>query len=347
MYGRKSSRPIGALLFFLSMLYRSAVQLRLALYDRGFLRRKNLSFPVISVGNLTLGGTGKTPTVMAIADLLQQQGKAPVVLSRGYGRNKGPAVLTVSDRDRILVKADAAGDEPALMASQLKGVPVIVGKDRYAAGMAALSEFRPGVAVLDDGFQHIRLHRDLDILLVDGIRPFGNGKIFPAGTLREPVDSLKRADVVVITRAERSPDLNLLKEQIGAHTSAAVFTSRHIPTGLIDLTDDSSKPLSSIQGAAVLAFSGIARPDAFTALLQEQGADIRSAVTFPDHHRYSKNDVDRLRAQAVEVGATLIVTTEKDGIKLRDWDLKGFHALRIRLEVLEKNAWERVLLQRL
>lgn len=347
MYGRKSSPLIGALLFFASLIYGFAVRLRLAAYEHGFLRIKKLPCPVISVGNLTLGGTGKTPAVIAIAAFLGQQGMKTAVVSRGYGRREESPTVVVSDGTGILVDPSVSGDEPALMAARLQDVPVIVGKDRFNAGSAAITRFRPDVLVLDDGFQHIRLHRDLNIVLLDGRLPFGNGKLFPAGVLREPVGSLRRADVVLITRSEQASDLSSLRSRIARITPAPVFTAKHVPTDLVGLMDDSRESLASLQGASVLAFSGIAKPESFASLLSELGADVRKVIDFPDHYQYAPEDLERLRSQARESGAPLIVTTEKDGVKLREIEPRGIRALRIQLEILEKEAWERVLLQRL
>ena len=347
MYGRKSSMFIRALLFFVSLLYGIAVRLRLSAYNHRLLEIKKLPCPVLSVGNITLGGTGKTPAVIAIAVFLKKQQKKTAVLSRGYGRRNESEIVVVSDGAGTVADAHTSGDEPALMAAQLLEVPVIVGSDRYGAGMTAFSRFHPDVLVLDDGFQHLRLHRDLNIVLIDGLQPFGTGKLFPAGILREPIASLQRADVVLITRSDRSRDMTSLKKLISRFTAAAIFTSQHVPTGLVDLADGSRKTLASLKGKEVLAFSGIAQPGSFISLLENLGANVRKTINFPDHHRYTRDDLNHLQRQALEVKAPLIVTTEKDGVKLRELDPRGFQALTIQLEILEKEAWERVLLQRL
>lgn len=347
MYGRESSLIIRALLFFISRIYGIAVRLRLAAYDNGFLTRRKLPCPVVSVGNITVGGTGKTPAVIAIAALLRKQGKNIAILSRGYGRRDESSIVVVSDGAGTIVDAQTSGDEPALMAARLREVPVIVGQDRYRAGVTAFARFHPDILVLDDGFQHLRLHRDLNIALVDGVQPLGTGKLFPAGILREPVASLRRADIVLITRAEQSRDLASLKELIAQFTTAPIFTSKHVPTGLVNLADGSRETLASLKGKSVLACSGIAKPESFVALLEKLGAHVRKNVLFSDHHCYTRYDIDTLHSEALEVDASVIVTTEKDGVKLRELDPRGIQALCIELEILEKEAWERVLLQRL
>jgi len=347
MYGRKSSLLIRALLFFLSLLYHVAVRLRLAVYEYGILKTRKLPFPVISVGNITLGGTGKTPAVIEIATFLQQHSRKPVILSRGYGRRDSEKILVVSNGSSSAASAEVSGDEPALMASLLQNVPVVVGQDRYLAGREAYARFQPDVALLDDGFQHIRLHRDLNICLIDGLAPFGTGNLFPAGILREPVSGLQRADAVLITRSDRSPDCAELKRRIGKFTTAPIFTSRHVPVCLVDLDRGKTISVESLKGMPVVAFSGIAKPESFTSILRDLGADVRTVIAFSDHYRYSSNDLETVRVQAQEVGASMIVTTEKDGVKLRELAHKDIMALRICLEIIEKDAWERVLLAKL
>jgi tetraacyldisaccharide 4'-kinase len=344
LYDRKRAPFTAALLFLLSFVYRAVVRLRLLAYSRGLFRSRRLPIPVISVGNITIGGTGKTPAVILIAGILRSRGKRPVILSRGYGRKDESSIEAAvgpgADCERI-------GDEPALMAARLKDIPVVVGRDRLAAGREALDRYRPDVAVLDDGFQHLRLARDLDIVLIDGADPFGSGKLFPAGILREPLRELRRADAVVITRSDRAKDLGQVRELIRECTAAPVFTSRHAPAGLADLRSGEVRQVASLRGAPVFAFAGIARPEGFFALLAEQGALVKGSASYADHHRYTMDDLASLYRRSADSGAVMLVTTEKDGIKLRDMQPEGIWALRIEMEVLEKDAWEEVLLRRL
>ena len=324
-------------------MYRFVVWLRLFLYRNAVLKTMVLPCRVISVGNITLGGTGKTPAVIQIAKVLQEQGKRVAVISRGYGRKNENEVLVVSDvSDGRSVKSDPRlyGDEPVLIASSLPGVAVIVGADRYRAGQAALDHFKPDVLILDDGYQHVRLKRDLNIVLIHADDPFGRGRLFPAGVLREPLQSLARADAVLITNTGRGQDMDGLRRVIERHTAAPVFTASHVPTGVKDIMKDSEKPLSSLRGTALLAFSGIARPQTFFSLLRELGASVIHELPFPDHYRYSSKDLDRILHMAREAAADMIITTEKDAVRLRGLDPSGIWSLCIEQKVNEKDAWE-------
>jgi tetraacyldisaccharide 4'-kinase len=346
MYGRRKSFWLGPLLLLISALYGLAVTLRHGLYRLGVFKKRALPCRVISVGNITLGGTGKTPAVIAIARLLLKQGQHPAVLSRGYGRERESDLLVVSDGSMSAVDAARGGDEPLLIASKAPGVPVVVGADRYQAGRLALERFRPDVLVLDDGFQHIRLARDLNIALLDASDPVGSGRLFPAGILREPLSALKRADVVLITRADRAKDAEKLKEVIGRHTAARIFASRQSPVDLVDDMTGITRPLSSLRGEPVLAFSGIARPASFFSLLRQLGAVVRTELAYPDHYQYKNSDMDVIIRKAADEAAGLIITTEKDAMRIRALRPRGIWSLRIEQQVLEAKAWERMILQR-
>jgi tetraacyldisaccharide 4'-kinase len=344
MYGRRSSLVMGAFLFLLSLLYGTVVRFRVLAYACGLLRSKKLPLQVVSVGNLTVGGTGKTPVVIQIAGLLQMHGRKPLVLSRGYGRADASRAVIVSDGASSIMDARSGGDEPALIALRLPGVPVVAGSDRYQAGMFAIERLRPDVIVLDDGFQHLRLSRDRNILLIDASDPFGNRKLFPAGILREPLEAMQRADIVILTRADSAGDLEALKRTIIAHTPARIFTARHAPRSLVNVASGEERPLASLRGMPVLAFAGIARPDSFASLLKDLGAEVRAVVGYPDHYQYTPADLTGLVQRAKEQGA-MLVTTEKDGVRFKDMASEGIWTLRIDLEVLEKQEWEKVLLQ--
>jgi tetraacyldisaccharide 4'-kinase len=344
MYGRKSSRFLGALLFFLSLAYGVFVRLRNGAYAAGLFRTKRLPCRVISVGNITLGGTGKTPTVINIAGLMLQHGRQPLVLSRGYGRQDESATAVVSDGATLFLDPAAAGDEPALIANRLARVPVVVGGDRYRAGTFAVERFHPDCIILDDGFQHIRLARDLNIALIDAGDPFGRGVLFPAGILREPLSALERADVVIITRVEQAGDVASLKETIRRHTAARIFTARYIPRDLVDAATGETRPLAALNGSAVFAFAGIARPGSLASLLSSLGAVVKGTAWYADHHPYAKSDLAQVFQSAVDSKATMVVTTEKDNVRLKGMVPKGVWTLRIDLEVLEKASWEKVLL---
>lgn len=345
MYGRKKSLSVGAFLRLLSVFYALAVRLRHMLYRLGVVRQQNLALKVISVGNITLGGTGKTPTVIQIAGLLLRNQRHPVVISRGYGRKDESGIVVVSDGGKVLVDAETGGDEPVLIGSVLPEVPVVVGSDRYQAAVFAQQKFNIDTVVLDDGFQHLRLKRDLDIVLVDAADPFGNGKLFPAGILREPLTALKRAQVVLITGEDRAADLGELKGIIGRNTKARIFTSRQDPADIIDIMTGDTRPLAALRGTTVLAFSGIARPASFAAFLRTLGADIRAVIAYPDHHAYKKSDLTALFQRAADENVSMMITTEKDAVRLKQLNPDGIWALRLELKVVENSEWEEVLLQ--
>jgi len=346
MYGRRKSPVVEAFLRLLSLVYGLLIRLRHGLVAAGVLKRRRLSQRVISVGNVTLGGTGKTPAVMALAVLLEQHDQKPVVVSRGYGRSDESRILVVSDGSRLLADTTAGGDEPVLIGSRLERVPVVVGSDRFEAARFACGQFGSDTVVLDDGFQHVRLRRDLDIVLIDAVDPFGNGRLFPAGILREPLSALRRAQVVLITGADRTPDVEPLKQAIRRWTAAQIFTSRHMPTALVNILTGDPKPLAALRGTRVLAFAGIARPQSFIATLGSLEADVRVERTFADHYHYGASDLAGIYQAAADHGIAMIVTTEKDGVRLKSLRPEGIWLLRIELAVTEKEAWETAVLGR-
>jgi tetraacyldisaccharide 4'-kinase len=337
---------LGPLLTILTYPYTLVHQLRLQAYNGGWVAVRRLPCRVISVGNVTLGGTGKTPVVEAIADLLHREGLRVCVLSRGYGGKPQEAITVVSDGERCLVPANAAGDEPVLLAERLAGVPVVVAKNRYAAGMLAVERFGVDVIVLDDGFQHIQLARDLDIVLLDAARPFGNGRLFPRGDLRERPTALARAAVVVLTRWEpdMAPSTTALKLP---QPVPLLFHSRYELLDLQVLDDGRVLPLATLKGQRVLAFCGIGTPEHFCRTLQGLEAEVVAFTTFPDHHPYSRSDLHRLVQTAAQCGTAILVTTEKDGVRLRRLLPLSVQvwALRIRATIVEQEAtWKACLL---
>jgi len=345
MHGRRTSLFWGGILTALSALYRAAIYLRRMFFDLHIFRRKKISCPVISVGNLTLGGTGKTPTVIQVAQLLKSKHRRPVVVSRGYGRKGETEIVVVSDGRSVLVDAQTGGDEPVMIGTKLPGIAVVVGRRRYQAALLALQRFKPDVVILDDGFQHLPLKRDLDIVLIDAGNPFGNGKLFPAGILREPMNALERAHAVLITKADGTPDVGSLKETVRRYTPARIFTSRQVPVDLIDSRSAEIKPLSDLRGSRVLALSGIASPDSFVSMLRSLGADVAAVGTYPDHFEYQRSDLEAVFRKAADEKVRLIVTTEKDAIRLKKLQADGVWALRIEQVVNEHAEWETFLLE--
>ena len=317
-------------------IYSLAARARAGLYRRRIFDVKRLPCPVISVGNLAPGGTGKTPFVIFLCRLLQEKGYGPAVVTRGYGGALEGDVMVVSDgRDKKL-SAHEAGDEASLLAAVLPGVPVVMGTERYEAGMLAVEKFKPGVVVLDDGYQHMSLARDLNILLLDASRPFGNGFTLPAGYLREPKNAVKRADLVVLTRAEDIPGASAAAVKMFA-PSAPVITAAHRPGRLYRLDDNSTLPLATLSETPLLAVSSIAAPASFTLILQKLNAKIAGVASYPDHHRYTDRDVSKIKELMTESGARAAVTTEKDAVKLAALGLEGIEVLvlRVELEILD------------
>lgn len=344
LYGRRRSLLLEPALLLASLLYGIVVRFRLFLFRLHVFQTKKLPCRVVSVGNITLGGTGKTPTVIHIARFLESHRIRPVIVSRGYGRKRENDILTVSDGKGIALDADHGGDEPLLIASKLPGVPVVVGSDRYAAGMRAIKEFRPDVLLLDDGFQHVRLKRDLNIVLLDSEDPFGNGRLFPAGALREPLSALRRAELVLVTRSDRARDLEQIKKTVRTHTKARIFTARQAPVDLVNSTTGESRKLMSLRNATVLAFSGIARPASFFTSVRELGAKVAISLSYPDHYRYTSDDLMDIAQKASDKRVDLIVTTEKDGVRLRPFRPTNVWSLRIEQQIVESGEWENIIL---
>lgn len=319
----------------LSLLYSCGVRFRNDLYDREVLKAHRLPCPVISVGNITAGGTGKTPTVIMLAEMLRDRGYKPAVVSRGYKGTYRGTVMTVSDGEAVRTSAERSGDEPALIARKLPGVPVIIGKKRVHAGRHAVERFGADLIILDDGFQHRSLHRDIDILLMDGVRPLGNGFLLPRGLLREGADSMKRAAILVETNGgSPSPAVASLRERFCPRTP--FFQARRKPHGIAGGASREEFPLEHLRDRRVFAFAGIARPEGFQNSLQHLCRGIAGFRAYSDHHRYTEEDVRDIREAFRSSGADLILTTEKDGIKLVDFTdfVRDIFTLEIRMEVV-------------
>lgn len=294
--------------------------------EKALKEQKVLPVPVISVGNLTVGGTGKTPMVIEIAKEARKRGYDVSILSRGYkGRLPGPVI--VSCRTGPLVEAVDVGDEPVLMAEKLSDIPVVIGRDRYEAGIYAMSCFKekPDLFILDDGYQHWRLKRDIDILLISGLNPFGNRRLFPFGPLREPVKEIMRADIIVITMADKCKNLKGLIDELRLYAPhQPIYLSRHVLKEIIRYRIDENgypsikefKGPDELRDKRFLAFAGIGNPESFRLTLQEAGLNIVDLVTFMDHHNYEVCELKDLSDRAQQTGAFLI-TTEKDLVRAK------------------------------
>jgi tetraacyldisaccharide 4'-kinase len=337
--------PLRTIMRLLSLPYRGGVAARNRLYDLGLLPQVKLPCPVIAVGNLTVGGTGKTPTVILLANLLRKKGRRPAILSRGYGGRTGSPVSVVSDENHILMEWREAGDEPILIARAIPGVPVLTGAKRCLTGRAAVEKCNANVLILDDAFQHRQLFRDLDIVLINASLPFGNGRLLPGGPLREPKASLRRAHLIIRTGAEGDP-IEPLEE---AASDMPFFRGIHRPQGIIEGQTGRLLPARLLQREKVCAFAGIGRPEIFRRSLIALGAEVVSFRTFPDHHPYIRSDLDALRRLAAVSGAHRIITTEKDGIRLADFPefLTEISFLRVEMDITPSGPFAELIFSRL
>ena len=315
----------------LSAIYGALMRARLTAYRRGWFSVAKLAAPVISVGNLTTGGTGKTPLVEWVCRVLaagqaapggSQPGRKVCVLTRGYGRANPQSQVVVSNGMELLAGEREAGDEPFLLAKNLRGIAaVIANPNRVAAGEWALTNLGSEVFVLDDGFQHLHLARDLDIVTIDATIPFGHGALLPAGRLREPLSGLSRAHCLVITRTEQVEDWAAIKatvEQVAG--SIPVFSSRMVTSRIYQLGSDELDQ-AKLPSQPLGAFCGVGNPDSFFNHLRRAGYALAFTRRFPDHYHYKQSDLDQLVEQVRSSGAGALITTAKDATKLASLSL--------------------------
>lgn len=296
----------------LALAYGFIQSLRALLYKIGLLKSFRLPRPVISIGNITVGGTGKTPVTAHIARLLLDQGYRVAVLSRGYGGSLEGQTVVVSDGATTMLSSRECGDEPFLLASTIPGLMVVIGSDRHAAGLLAMQQLAPDVFLLDDGFQHLRLRRDLNILLLDASRPFGNGWCLPAGLLREPIRGSQRADLVIHTRSPLDAAHNPIVP------GKPFCSARHELSTAMPLSGGESFPLARLQGKRVFAFAGIADPHAFFDELRTHGLNLAVEMPLPDHVAYDSSHIKAIADQFHSSDVDYAITTEKDGVKLKN-----------------------------
>jgi tetraacyldisaccharide 4'-kinase len=343
----------GAFLQVLSWLFSGIAQSRLWLYRNRILHDQPLGCLVVVVGNLTVGGTGKTPVVEKFAKALRDRGRKVAILSRGYKSKSAPFwkkwwfALTqtaepppriVSDGHRVLLDSEQAGDEPYMLARNLPGVIVLVDKNRVKSGAFAIKKFGCDTLVLDDGFQYLPLKGRLNLLLVDKTNPFGNGHLLPRGILREPIKHLKRASYVFLTKSngQRDEELEtLIKEH---NPSADIIECAHRPQylqrfGVPAEAPNAREPLTFLKGRRVMAFSGIATPESFEKFLRDLGALIVARERFLDHYRYADEDFQALFKTAREEGAECLVTTEKDAVRIPEGYACPLPLYYLRLEI--------------
>ncbi|MEG6585072.1 tetraacyldisaccharide 4'-kinase [Dendrosporobacter sp. 1207_IL3150] len=313
------------ILYFLSLVYGSGVSLILLLYKRGILKRHRLNCRVISLGNITVGGTGKTPTAQLLAAAIRDMGYRVVILNRGYRAGFKEEVGLVSDGEKIYMSVSEAGDEAYLLAKNLPGVPVVIGRDRTISGEYAVQELKADVVILDDGYQHWKLARDLDIVLIDALNVFGNSYMLPRGTLREPLSNLSRASVCLLTKVDQATDgaRNVIRDTIALYNkSALVVESIHSPKCFIEIAEwykgvrYKNISLDTFGGQTLVAFSAIGNPTSFEQTITDLGPRVVDSIRFPDHHDYTMAEMHAIMQSAVEKGADALVTTEKDAVKI-------------------------------
>ena len=325
-------------LYLLSIPYGGFVRARSLLYSLQLLKPKTLPCPVISIGNITAGGTGKTPLVMSLAKGLMERGIFVAILSRGY-KGKKASQQVVSDGKTIFLSPEESGDEPFLMAKACKGIPVLTGKDRFLGGRVALQRFGVKGMLLDDGYQHLPLRRDINILLIDSEIGFGDRTLLPRGILREPLSHLRRAHVFLLTKAEDPEAFRPLEKTIHEiHPQAPLYHSHYEPVSLVGPEGEEEEP-SSPKGKRVLALSGVANPNYFSSLLRKCGMEVVREVIFPDHHLYTTRDLFSIDEKGK--GVDCIVTTEKDMVKLKKLNVLHLpiRALRIEMKIWEEKEF--------
>ncbi len=346
--------PLAALLAgflrALSVVFGWLVALRLWLYRERLLHDTPLGCKVVVVGNLTVGGTGKTPVVMRLARVLSERGRRVAILSRGYkGRTdsmarrfwrwltqgRRPDPLVVSDGRAVLAGPEEAGDEPYMMARNLldAGVVVVVGRDRVEGGRFALRRFGVDTILLDDGLQYLPLRGTVNLLLVDRHNPFGNRRLLPRGILREPVRNLSRGTFVFVTKCDDGLPPELAAEIRRHNPAAEIIACAHRPRELVEVGGAGRHPLSHLRGKRVMAFSGIATPERFEATLRDLGATLVANRRFLDHHAFADEDLDEILERAARARADLIVTTEKDAVRLQSAFRPPIPLVYVRLDV--------------
>ncbi len=351
IFGRREgllAAMFGAFLQVCSYLFNGIVQLRWWLYRKRIFHDHPLGCLVVVVGNLTVGGTGKTPVVEKFARALHERGRKVAILSRGY-KSKAPPFWkkwwysfthteeapprVVSDGERILLDSEVAGDEPFMLAKNLPGVVVLVDKNRVKAGAYAIKRFGCDTLVLDDGFQYLPLKGRLNLLLVDKTNPFGNGFTLPRGILREPIRHLKRASYVFLTKSNgiRDEELESLIKRFNPHTE--IIECAHRPQYLQRVGNGERRPLEDLSGKRVAAFSGIATPESFERFLREGGATLVHIERFLDHYRFTKEDLADVYAEALRTGAEFLVTTEKDAVRITGEQACPLPLYYLRLEI--------------
>jgi tetraacyldisaccharide 4'-kinase len=342
--------PVKIIAYILSFFYRLIINFRNWLYDHKIFKEVKLPCPVISVGNITVGGTGKTPCVIMLAQILRENGFKPAILSRGYGGERVNPVNIVSDGREILLDSKIAGDEPYLIARELKNVPVITGAKRIGTGKTAINQFGANVLICDDAMQHRQIFRDINLVLLDSQSLRGNNHILPRGRLREPISELKRASAIVLTRANEAQQTNNKIEKIIQTEKIPIFRSIHKPKDIVKGDYSAQKSISELRGKKICTFCGIANPDSFRKTLSDAQAQVLSIDIFPDHHRYNKNELEKIKDRFIDCRADFLISTQKDVVRLQEFPefVNMIYMLRIELEIVPSGeSFKKFILDRL
>ncbi len=358
-YGRRAD-ILRAILLGLSQIYLLLVQARLALYHNRWIRPQPVGCLVISVGNLTVGGTGKTPVVEMLARALQEGGRRVAILSRGYKSVPRPFLVrlwdkltkeknvftprVVSDGQSLLLDSRTAGDEPFMLANNLRGVVVLVDRDRVRSGLYAIEHFGADTILLDDGFQYVRMKHGIEVALVDRQAPFGNEYLLPRGTLREPPGNLRRATHIFLTKCNGADNSELIARIRKYNRTADIIECAHRPRHLKNFVTGEIRPLEFLDGLAVGSLCGIAMPESFENALTRLGAEIEVSRTFTDHHRYTAREIEQFIRRCSRRDISAIITTEKDAVRIpRIVEPEvAIYYLRVEIEILAgQESWER------
>ena len=353
-----------ALLKGLSLIFSTIVRCRHYLYEKRIMRDAPLGCMVVVVGNLTVGGTGKTPVVEMFARALSQRGRKVAILSRGYKskadgtlskiirwftHGEAPKPRVVSDGKNLLLDSERGGDEPYMLARNLPNVAVVVDKNRVRAGHYAITELGADTLILDDGFQYLPLRGQIHLLLVDKTNPFGNCNMLPRGILREPISHINRASYVFLTKSDGKKDPNIERTIREYNPTVEIIECNHKLTSLVDFNTAEVNPLSIVEGKQVACFCAIAMPESFEKLLKKLGANIVYKKWFLDHHRFNQAELDKFFSDAKNANAEMVITTEKDSVRISS-DFDGglpFYYTKLEIEILDgyqdfKSAVERI-----
>jgi len=358
-YGRRAD-ILRWILHGLSLGYRSAVALRLTLFQWRIYRPRSMGCLVISVGNLTVGGTGKTPVVEMLARALHEGGRKVAILSRGYKSVPRPLLLRLSDKvfkkkalftprvvsdgQSLLLDSRTAGDEPFMLANNLRGVQILVDRDRVKSGFYAIEHFGADTLLLDDGFQYIRMRHSIEVALIDRQAPFGNEYLLPRGTLREPPRNLRRATHIFLTKCNGGDNSEVVARIRKYNRTADIIECSHHPKHLQNIVTGEVRPLEFLKGLSIGSICGIAMPESFEEGLRRLGAKVEVTKTYTDHHRYNSREIETFIRQCARRGLSAILTTEKDAVRIpRILEPEvPIYYLRVEIEILAgQESWKR------